>query len=231
MANKRVLAIIKFYNAKSQAWEDEQVVTEEELKDTNGKLTIHLARDGGCLEFVPTCIDSDQCQQIMQEIETKTKGGTKYFKQYGKTKVYKEPRLHFLLSQLAFNTKACKQPGFNYHNRSMKAHPMRLFPEILRLTTELAEEAKLPRNIFNIGADVLLYRSNQDSIHWHSDNSQSESIIRTVVVESPVVPRAVHIRPIGQPNDREEYVVLFPCAGDSYTMDGKCLLCHCRFFQ
>lgn len=75
------------------------------------------------------------------------------------------------------------------------------------------------------------YRDGLDGISWHSDKTQGEETIVSLVTESEGSPRTVCIQPSNRYAIRAggEQVELFPDAGDGYIMDGKhCMLRHVR---
>jgi alkylated DNA repair dioxygenase AlkB len=71
---------------------------------------------------------------------------------------------------------------------------------------------------------MLIYRSGDDGISWHADDTQAESIILCTVIESQSGPRPVKIRPkigSGPREDGDEEIELYVDEGDAYEMDGK----------
>jgi len=106
----------------------------------------------------------------------------------------------------------------------MKALPIGLVPEIESYACELARYYRLPQNQWDIGVDLIVYKDGEDSIGWHADNTQGESVVLCVVVDSPGAPRPVHIRPNKRTKllaDGDEEVQLYVREGDAYDMDGK----------
>ena len=67
----------------------------------------------------------------------------------------------------------------------MKSLPIHSIPVIEKLSTQTAKMLGLKE--WGIGVDLLVYRSNNDGIGWHSDNSQCEEIIFTIILESPML--------------------------------------------
>jgi hypothetical protein len=217
----QIIAKIRIYRTSSGKWEKHRIVTTDDL-DKHGKLTIQLAR-GGSIRYAANFVSDFDCTNIMHEI---TSQGLDYFKTYGRTSTYNEPRIHFLLSQIAptnlnGNDKDIQYPGYQYHDRIMRSYAMDSFPSINKLAGLLGNQEQLEDGIWNSGIDVMLYRSKQDSIDWHSDTSQGESLILTAIVQSPSNPRPVQVRPKGTFRyDNDEFIELFPGQGDIYAMDG-----------
>jgi len=249
----RIIAKIRIYHTSSRKWKHHRIVTTDDL-DKHGKLTIELAR-GGSLRYASNFVSDIDCQSIMHEI---TSQGLNYFRTYGRTSTYHEPRIHFLLSQqrptnlngsgeatdsakpaatshelrnVAETNRSqnihdlsdgdFQYPGYQYHDRIMRSYPMDTFPSIHKLAGILGNEEKLENRVWNSGIDVILYRSKQDSIDWHSDTSQSESLILTAIVQSPNNARPVQVRSKGTLRyDNDEFIELFPAKGDIYAMDG-----------
>ena len=83
---------------------------------------------------------------------------------------------------------------------------------------------------WNIGVHMIMYRDGEDKMGWHSDDTQGESLIISVVLESTFdinIPN--HTRPVMIKNKwkdclekvgDEKIIRLFPCQGDAYMMDG-----------
>ena len=54
----------------------------------------------------------------------------------------------------------------------MKALPIDLVPEVASYAKELARHYNLPNDEWDIGVDMIAYRDGDDSIGWHSDDTQ-----------------------------------------------------------
>jgi hypothetical protein len=124
----------------------------------------------------------------------------------------------------------------------MKAQPITLVPAISTYAVELATMYNLPHQTWDIGVDCIIYRDGHDSIGWHADDSQGESIILCVVIahspsssgdcdSSNISPRSVHIRPKNKYThgknksknnlqEGDEEIQLYIHEGDGYDMDG-----------
>ncbi|KAL9187368.1 hypothetical protein ACHAXT_001471 [Thalassiosira profunda] len=142
----------------------------------------------------------------------------KLYRQYIRSEVFHEPRFHVLLSSNAQSDR-----GYMYHGIRMKAQPIDLVPEVASYAKELARSYRLPQDQWNIGVDMIVYRDGNDSIGWHADDSQGESIVLCVVVDAPDEPRPVYIRPNKRAkklSDGDEEIQLDVGEGDAYDMDG-----------
>jgi hypothetical protein len=91
------------------------------------------------------------------------------------------------------------QPGYSYHGVNMKAHPIDLVPEVASYAEELATRYNLPR--WDIGVDMIAYKDGGDSIGWHADDTQGESVVVCVVVDAP--DRFVYV-----PNEQNNWVTV-----------------------
>ena len=195
-------------------------------KHDDQRIVIGLHR-GGKLTFYPNMLPIGK-----QRVELQTAMRTcKLYRQYTRSQVYYEPRFHVLLSQSA-EADVSSSPtdaeslsltaarGYSYHGVAMKAQPISQVPAISTYAAELATLYNLPNQTWDIGVDCIIYRDGHDSIGWHADDSQGESIILCVVIaHSPscgsnnsksrtgdfdsrsnngsnnIPPRSVHIRP------------------------------------
>ena len=106
----------------------------------------------------------------------------------------------------------------------MKSYPLNLVPEIEECAAELASHYNLPNGEWNIGVDAIIYRDGSDGMGWHADDTQGESVVLCVVVESPgVSPRSVRVRPNKKTQSLEhgdeEIQLLDLREGDAYDMD------------
>mmetsp|Transcript_17218 Transcript_17218/g.49908 ORF Transcript_17218/g.49908 Transcript_17218/m.49908 type:complete len:1249 (-) Transcript_17218:777-4523(-) len=121
---------------------------------------------------------------------------------------------------------AMRSPGYYYHGIQMKSLPISSVPEVAQLSDQLATLYELPRKQWSIGVDLIIYRDGNDGIAWHADDTQEESIILCVVVESSNSrPRPLKIRSKRKrgekPKEGDEQIELFPGPGDAYEMDAK----------
>jgi len=194
-------------------------------KHDDQRIVIGLHR-GGKLTFYPNMLPIGK-----QRVELQTAMRTcKLYRQYTRSQVYYEPRFHVLLSQSA-EVDVSSSPtdaeslsltaarGYSYHGVTMRAQPISQVPAISTYAAELATLYNLPNQTWDIGVDCIIYRDGHDSIGWHADDSQGESIILCVVIaHSPscssnnsksrtgdfdssnncgnnIPPRSVHIRP------------------------------------
>ena len=137
---------------------------------------------------------------------------------------FHEPRSHVLLSsrtQCVSDDDASSQPGYIYHGIKMKALPISLVPEVASYAEELAEKYNLQH--WDIGVDMIIYKDGNDSIGWHSDDTQGETVVLCVVVEAPGEVRPLYIRPnkkVRPLRKGDEEIQLFIAEGDGYDMDG-----------
>jgi len=189
--------------------------------------TINLQR-GGKISFYPNLCDN--LQEIKDEMEN-----TAEFRQYKFRGVYPEPRLHALysskVSQHEETEGVANEPdtadhkngthsiGYKYHGIRMKAKPLSKLPKIYQLSQKLAEQLGIEHG-WNIGADLLAYRDGNDSINWHADDTQQESIVLTLVVAAEGATRTVCVKPKNIPRKGDEQIEMYPIPGDGYQMDG-----------
>ena len=185
------------------------------LVDDN-KITISLNR-GGTLVYYPNIFhDKNEAgegskgsneDKSKDEDEDERETISKYmdqsdlFRQY-KTNGFNEPRVHVLLSPSA---SADTEAGYVYHNVRMKALPIELAPPIHKLAARLGRKFESfssssssnnnnNNNNWNIGVDMIIYRNGKDKIGWHADDTQGETIIFTIVIETDER-RIIKIRP------------------------------------
>ena len=119
--------------------------------------------------------------------------------------------------------------GYQYHGTKMKPFPLSFIPEVEKLTTDIESYMAIE---WNIGVHVIMYRDGTDKMGWHADDTQGESLILTVVLESPTVIMKSDVRNSCRPvliktkwnkHDKtvgDEFIRLFPSQGDAYMMDG-----------
>jgi hypothetical protein len=206
----------------------------EETMCTVNETRLHLRR-GGLLRFFGKLVPHMRRKRVANAMRS-----SKLYRQYyfGPGKIYLEPRVHVLLSSKAKQhnlpedknanveeedmKKSVCNPGYIYHGVKMKAQPLSLVPEVSSFALDLANFYRITE--WNIGVDMLIYRSGDDGISWHADDTQAESIILCTVIESQSGPRPVKIRPkigSGPREDGDEEIELYVDEGDAYEMDGK----------
>ena len=188
-------------------------------------LTFRLNR-GGSLSFFKFLIGEKNRLDILREVVE-----SQIIRQYSIGPFHlPEPRVQVLLSSNAAPAYSPSGPGYKYHGVNMRAHPLTLFPKLNTLSNQLSSYHSLPD--WNIGAQVVVYRDNTDGIGWHADDTQGESVVCTTVLESPVAVKnkLQTSRPMNfkaqckkgeKPSDGDEFITLFVCQGDGYSMDGK----------
>ena len=135
------------------------------------------------------------------------------YRQY-KFHTYLEPRVHVMLSK-----NASSNEGYNYHSVKMKSIPIECVREVERLEHRWSRCMGLQEG-FSIGVDLICYRNGMDSIGWHADDTQEESQVLGVVVESKAQ-RPVCIRPKGSKSQYrvgDEEVELYVGEGDGYEL-------------
>ena len=136
------------------------------------------------------------------------------YRQYTFSGAYLEPRVHVLLSRNARGNE-----GFVYHSVQMKSIPLECVKEIEILEREWSEGLGL-KDGFSIGVDLICYRNGMDSISWHADDTQDETNVLAVVVESKAQ-RPVCIRPKGAYKVGDEELELYIGEGDGYELTGE----------
>ena len=191
-------------------------------KCDSNSTTFQLSR-GGALEYIPTIMDESKREDISKYMED-----CDLFRQY-RVNGFREPRVHVLLSSSAekqkLNGRNGDGPGYQYHGVQMKAQPLSEARVVELLASELAEKFGLPNNQWSIGVDLVTYRNGNDRMGWHADDTQEESLILTVVVETDAR-RIVKIRPKKGKNesynDGDELIELIVRQGSAYKMDGMC---------
>lgn len=159
-----------------------------------GKLTLHLNR-----------INNDQCLALKEEIEN-----CKQLKSYNGPGIHREPRVHALASN--------NEGGYQYNSTMMKAFPMNEVPVVQQFSQTLAKEHGI--DDWNIGVDLLVYRSLGDSIGWHGDDTQEETIIIAAVVHTGEQIRSLCVTTNCDPTEGDKQVEIYAAAGDMYQMDG-----------
>ena len=153
---------------------------------------------------------------------------------------FTEPRVHVLFSSKAIKTSTTKKdtskstisgPGYIYHGVKMKAEPISNVPQIKQLSDQIASFFCF--NEWNIGVHLIVYRDYSDGIRWHADDNQGEKLFFSVILEYPIKEKDIYynntsrpllIRPQYKkgetPENGDEYIKLFACQGDVYSMNG-----------
>jgi alkylated DNA repair dioxygenase AlkB len=223
----RVIAVVRSYDAETKRFGNPRNITINDLMETevvtlsNSIRTVATCKTwsiplqhGGEVVFYANLVSDTTCQVIRQEIDVRAADFRKY-----KFHTYDENRIHFLLHPHATDNPNAEQPGYQYHGVKMKANPLSSMPSIEALADSLAATFQMTE--WGVGVDVLLYRNHNDAIGWHADDTQDESVIVSVTVASPLIPRRVKIRPKSKPyQEGDEQIELLPCSGDAYVMDG-----------
>ena len=231
----------------------------EVLEDTDGNILCGeyvLPRGNGVLTFFPNFLGTAQtlgdaqsskksfaeplCQELMETLD---------FRHYN-IQAGKEPRLHVLVScedkkavkpkkktkeeEDATEDKASTTTGYKYHGVQMTAsHYISQVPE-LKEASRRAKQCFYDKSItWNQGCDVILYRNGNDKIGYHADDTQGESVIFCVVVETQTQAgeevRALHVKPDltkGSKRDKGKLkrtdveLEIWADEGDAYSMDG-----------
>ena len=181
---------------------------------SNNSMQIHLNR-GGKIGIYTNMLPKNKRQSLSTAMHQ-----CKLYRQYTRSCVFHEPRFHVLLSSKA----AQCNTGYMYHGIRMKAEPIELVSEVANYANELAKGYNLPENQWDIGVDMIVYRDGDDSIGWHADDSQGESVVLCVVVDAPGEPRPLYIRPKRSKSTHlangDEEIQLYVGEGDGYDMDG-----------
>lgn len=123
------------------------------------------------------------------------------------------------------------RPGYIYDGVTMMAQPISRVPEVESLGRDLAELYRLPDKEWNIGANLVCYRTGEDHMAWNSNCEQGEVLILCIITESKNCTRPILIRPKGHLplQDGDEEIIVFVGQGDAYEMDGQMQLSyeHC----
>ena len=100
---------------------------------------------------------------------------------------------------------------------------MSAVPAVGAVADRLGQYYGLAGGQWQIGVDMIVYRDGQDSCGWHADDTQRESLVTCVVVESGTT-RPVFLRPkvraVVKLKDGDEEVEIFAGPGDCYCFDG-----------
>ena len=176
-------------------------------------------KHGGRLQFFKHFISKLRCEIVLKDVLK-----SNLLRQYtnGSLK-YEDPRVHVLLS-----SDEQSYGGYQYHGTKMKPFPLSSIPEVEKLNNDIASYMKIE---WNIGVHVIMYRNGSDIMGWHADDMQGETLVLTVVLESPTVIMNSDVNTCCRPvliktkwNDKsagDEFIRLFPYQGDAYMMDGK----------
>lgn len=146
------------------------------------------------------------------------------------------------------------QPGYRYGSITMKGHSYENLPKTHQFTKrmELLYNDSSTQNdptvktsalqignnnstkddaVFNIGANVVLYRDAHDSMGYHADNDQEETFILTAIMSQKQV-RDIIIKPKPCMSTTGNDVLVLHYKlrlneGDAYSMDGTCVCSYC----
>jgi len=189
-------------------------------------------RRGGRLRVFPNFVADGRRTKVSGSMDKCT-----LYRQYCKQnhEATKEARMQVLLSskvnQVHNNSTKRGRPGYQYDGITMMAQPMSQVPQVEQLARDLAELYRLPEKEWNIGANLVCYRTGEDNMIWHSNCDQGEVLILCIVVESRNCTRPILIRPKGHNplQDGDEEIIVFVGQGDAYEMDGQMQLSyeHC----
>lgn len=241
-SNERRVGKIRYYNealGKYGPWKDIGV-HRKQVGDTDKDetITLNLSR-GGTLRILCNILPQNQRKYL-----SKSMLDCKLYRQYSLSRNdrlnfigFQEPRSHVLLSSRVKLSSFGEddngidnsigehyQPGYTYHGVQMKALPIDLVPDVASYAEELARRYNLPQHQWDIGVDLIVYKDGGDSIGWHSDDTQGESIVVCVVVDAPGEVRPLLIRPNKRSkalSEGDEEIQLFIAEGDGYDMDGE----------
>ena len=194
-------------------------------------ITLNLSR-GGTLHILCNILPDNKRKDLSRAMHD-----CKLYRQYSLSRNdrlnfvgFQEPRSHVLLSSRvkatfdddeAPNDERRHQPGYAYHGIKMKALPINLVPEVASYAEDLARTYNLSQ--WDIGVDMIAYKDGGDSIGWHADDTQGETIVVCVVVDAPGEVRPLCIRPNKRKkplHHGDEEIQLFIAEGDGYDMNG-----------
>ncbi|KAH8045642.1 SET domain-containing protein [Aureococcus anophagefferens] len=88
--------------------------------------------------------------------------------------------------------------AYQYHGVTMRARPIAEVPSVAQLADRCS--AAFGGTPWNVGVDVVCYRDGRDSCGWHADDTQGETLVLAVVLESVGGPRRVQLRPKQPPH-------------------------------
>ena len=235
---KRIIAKIKQYGK-----EHDVTLNDCNVRCVHGMLCWSFEFNrGGTLHFYPGFLCEQTCKKIVKELGMDIDGDkkqSKFLRQY-RMRNTEEPRLHGLIScdervdavklesdddigehQQQQNS-APASSVYKYHHVCMKprAH-ISEFPCLFKVNRRAAKVAGI--KTWKIGCDAILYRNGNDNIGYHADDTQGESAIFCIVLESEEV-RHLHVKPKGTTQDRKQgdvEVKVLAKDGDAYQMDGE----------
>jgi hypothetical protein len=181
-------------------------------------------RRGGRLRVFPNFVADGRRDRVARSMDKCT-----LYRQYWKHGVENtlESRIQVLLSsktnRVHNGSSKRGRPGYLYDGVTMMAQPMSRVPEVESLGHDLAELYRLPGKEWNIGANLVCYRTGEDHMAWNSNCEQGEVLILCIVAESKNCTRPILIRPKGHLplQDGDEEIIVFVGQGDAYEMDGK----------
>jgi alkylated DNA repair dioxygenase AlkB len=219
---------IRYYDQSLGKYGQWQDILAKHTKDSSETITLNLSR-GGTLRILRNILHQDKRKELSRSMHS-----CKLYRQYSLSRNdrlnftgFKEPRSHVLLSSRVKssveNESNSEHPGYSYHGVQMKAFPIDKVPEVANYAEELARMYNLPLNQWDIGVDMIAYKDGCDSIGWHCDDTQGESIVVCVVVDAPGEIRPLHIRPNKRAkklSQGDEEIQLFIAEGDGYDMNG-----------
>ncbi len=181
-------------------------------------------RRGGRLRVFPNFVADERRTKVSNAMDKCT-----LYRQYFKhgDEMTSEARMQVLLSskvnQVHNGSHKRGRPGYHYDGITMMAQPLSQVEQVEQLTRDLAELYRLPGKEWNIGTNLVGYRTGEDHMAWHSNCDQGEVLILCIVVESRNCTRPILIRPKNHISlqDGDEEIIVFVGQGDAYEMDGK----------
>jgi len=231
---RRKVGRIRYFDKLSGSYGPWKDIVGGRLGDTQNSatITLNLSR-GGTLRILCNVLPENKRKDLSRAMHD-----CKLYRQYSISRNdrlnfdgFQEPRSHVLLSSRAKTTiddddetshdERRHQPGYAYHGIKMKALPIDLVPEVASYAEELARTYNLPH--WDIGVDMIAYKDGGDSIGWHADDTQGETVVVCVVVDAPGEIRPLCIRPNKRTKPLchgDEEIQLFIAEGDGYDMDG-----------
>ena len=191
-------------------------------------------RRGGRLRVFPNFVADGRRLKVSQSMDKCT-----LYRQYWKEgdESSLESRVQVLLSsktnKMHNGHSKRGRPGYQYDGVSMMAQPLSVAPQVERLGRDLAELYRLPGNEWNIGANLVCYRTGNDHMAWNSNCDQNQVLILCIIADSQNCTRPILIRPKGHDplQEGDEEIIVFVGQGDAYEMDGKCESIYCDFYS
>lgn len=201
-------------------------------KEKGACLELELHR-GGKIEVFRNFVDAAEREGVVENLDK-----CAMFRQYKLGNV-PEPRLHMLLA----DGEPERKRTYRYHGVTMVAQALASVPRIEALAREAS--STFDGLVWNVGVDVVCYRDGQDSCGWHADDTQGETLVMCVVLQSDGGLRKVCFRPKQEATstrraakasprkkrrssahsgeaplaDGDEELELWIGAGDAYSMD------------